>query len=187
MTLKVVLFSLFVSVRASAALFADLSGLYITDSFTTATSATNSKMYYSLDIFANLDTKKRWMAGFHVDQISFTESPTSATTYTLTSLNMGLMGLVLLNRTGSMSLSGGYNLVANGTYSVTGESGRTLTGTSIWAAYAVMPEVSENLFVGVKLLYYQVSYSKSTVTTTATDVSYSRTFIAPILGLQYRY
>lgn len=182
-----IFFAILFSNQSFASLFLEMDGLYLTDTFTTSTTASNSKTFYSFDIYANLDSKKTLLAGFHVDQLSFIESPTSTTTYTLTSQNMGLMGMWVIGKNGTYSLSGGYSLVANGSYAITGSSTATLTGTSIWSSFGVMPEVAENLYMGFKILYYSVSYSKSTVSTTASDVSYNRTFILPIFGLSWRY
>lgn len=173
--------------QSSAAIFAEIDGIYTSDTFTTATDATYKKTFYSFDLFANLTSKYTVFAGFHLDQINFSEQPTASTEYSLTSQNMGVMLMWVMDKAGTYSLSAGYNLVQKGSYTTTGASETTLDGTGYWGTFGIMPEVAENLYLGVKFLYYQASYSKKLVGTTSSDVSYSRSFISPILGLSFRY
>jgi hypothetical protein len=172
---------------AHAGLYGELNGLYNTDSFTTATTAAYSKTYYALDIHSNLENKNRFYGGFHVDQVTLTEQATAATTTTLTSLNMGPMLMWVMDHKKTFSLSAGYNVLANGTYTVTGSQSATLTGSGLWASLGVMPEISDNWFIGFRLTYYSLSYAKSTTGSAAADVSYSRTLIFPTFGLAWRY
>ncbi len=172
---------------AKAGVYAELNGFYSTDAFTTAKTANYSKTYYALDIYANLENKNQFYAGFHVDQVGATEEGAPGSTVTLTSLNMGPMAMWLMDRKKIFSLSAGYNLLANGSLSVTGSSAATLTGTSLWGSLGVMPEVAENWFVGFRLTYYSLAYSKSTVGSAASDVSYSRNLIYPTFALAWRY
>lgn len=180
------LFSLF-GINAESAVFAEANGLYLTDTFKNSSDASYSKSFYMLDVFANLENKKKWYAGLHVDQINFSENPTTSTSYTLTSTNLGIMFLYLLDKDGTFSVSAGYSLVANGTYQATGASELKLSGSNYWVTLGVMPQVAENLYMGLRWAYYVVSYNKSTVGSTATDVSYSRTLMMPLLGISWRY
>lgn len=172
---------------AQAGVYAELNGLYSTDTFTRTTSSSNSKTYYALDIHANLENKERFYAGFHVDQISLIEDDGSGSQSTLTSLNMGPMFMWVMDRKKTFSLALGYNLLANGTFTVTGSTSATLTGSGMWGSFGVMPEVAENWYLGFRLTYYSLSYTKSTVGSAASDVSYSRTLIYPTFALAWRY
>lgn len=175
------------ALSARAGVYGELNGLFSTDVFTTATAATYSKTYYALDIYANLENKNRFYAGFHVDQVAATEEGTPGSQVTLTSLNMGPMAMWVIDRRKTFSLSAGYNFLANGSLTVTGSPAATLTGTSLWTSLGVMPEVAENLFVGFRLTYYSLSYAKSTVASATADVSYTRVMMFPTFGLAWRY
>lgn len=177
-------FTLLIASRAFGGLYGELNAFFNTDSFTTTTSNSNSKMFYALDIYANLESKHYLFAGFHVDQVNFQETVSSTQT-SLTSLNMGPMFLWVMDRQKTYSLSLGYNLVAKGTYAI-GSSSEAVTGTGIFATLSAMPQLSENFYFGIKLNYYSLSYSQSTVGTTATPVSYSRSLIFPSIGLSWR-
>jgi hypothetical protein len=174
-------------VSAHAGLYGELNGFYNTDNFTTATSATYSKTYYALDIHSNLENKNRFYGGFHVDQVSFSEQSTPATTTTLTSLNMGPMLMWIMDHKKTYSLAVGYNVLAKGSYSVTGSQSAELSGSSLWGSLGIMPEIADNWFVGFRITYYNLTYTKSTTGSAATDVSYSRGLIFPTFGLAWRY
>lgn len=175
---------LLVASRAYAGLFGELNLFYNTDTFATDTTSTSSKTFYALDIYANLESKHYLFAGFHVDQVNLQESP-SGTQTSFSSQNMGPMFLWLIDKRKTYSFAAGYNLVAKGSYN-NGTQTETLAGTGIFATIAAMPEVAENFFIGIKLNYYSLSYPKSTVDTTTTDVSYSRTLIFPSISMAWR-
>lgn len=175
----------FVSTHCVAGVFAEFNGYLATDSFTTTGSATTSRSFYALDIYANLEKKNRIFAGFHVDQISFSDGD-GTTTRTLTGMNMGPMFLVAINKDQTYTLSAGYLLKATGAYN-NGATSSDLTGTGMFAVLSMMPEFAENWFGGLKLNYYSLSYTKSSVGTTAEDVSYTRTLMFPSIGLAWRY
>jgi len=184
--LLLILLSL-LSVAAHAGVYGEVNGYYSSDIFTTATTATNSKTYYSLDIHSNLENKSRFYAGFHVDQVNLIEENGAASSSTLTSLNMGPMAMWVIDHRKTFSLAAGYNLLANGTYTVTGSSAATLTGTSLWGSFGVMPEVTDNLYIGFRVTYYSLSYAKSTTGAAAADVAYTRNLIFPAFALAWRY
>lgn len=172
------------SLTAHAGLYGEFDGTYFSDSFTTSTTATNSKTYYGLNIIANLDTKERFYGGFHVSQMSF--SDTGTTTTTMSSLDMGPMLTWVLSQKNTLSLELGVNVTASGQY-VHGSTTETITGMSYYTSLGVMPEFAENWYVGFRLYYYSLTYSKSVVTTTSSDVSYSRALIFPTFSIAWRH
>lgn len=187
--MKNIVFSilLFCAQNSSAALFAELSGISLTDASSTTVESSYSKLYYSLDIYANLDTKKTLFAGFHYDQISFTDQATAASTYGLTSQDMGLMGMWIMDKAGTYSLTLGYNLIQTGSLTATGATAADLSGSAYWGSLGIMPQLGNSFYAGIKLLYYQANYNKKTVGSTFTDVSYSRTFMLPVFSMSFRY
>jgi hypothetical protein len=122
------------SFAAHAGIYGELNGFFSTDTFATATTATYSKTFYALDIHSNLETKARFYAGFHVDQFAATEEAAPGSQATLTSLNMGPMGMWIMDHKKTFSLSAGYNVIATGSYTVTGSSAATLAGSGLWSA-----------------------------------------------------
>lgn len=173
----------------SQAAFAGLHGegsfFYNSDNFTTATTSSQTKMFYGLDLYANLDSKGTYFAGFHIDQVNLQETSGSTTT-SLTSLNMGPMGTWLIDRKKQFGLSVGYNMIANGTLTTATGTSTTLTGTGLFASLSVMPEISENLYFGFKLNYYSLSYSRSIDGNSTSAISYGRSLIFPSFSLAWR-
>lgn len=169
---------------AQAGLYGSVDALYLTDSFSTASTADHSRTYYALDLIANLDNKNTYYAGFHVHQYAFSDTM-GTTKSTLSSLDMGPFLKWVIDRKHTYALSLGYNILASGSYN-NGSSTSDLTGTSILASFDITPEVSENLFIGVKFNYYAISYNKSVTTSTSSDVSYTRNVIFPSLSISWR-
>ncbi|MEZ0391854.1 MAG: hypothetical protein ACAH59_06545 [Pseudobdellovibrionaceae bacterium] len=168
-----------------AGLYGEFNGFYMTDTFVQDTTSQNSKTFYALDVYANLENKHFLFGGFHVDQVNLQEND-GTTTKTLTSLNMGPMLLWVIGKSKIFSWSVGYNLVANGTYN-DGTSEKTLTGTGVHSTISAMPEIAENFYLGLKLNYYSLNYNKSVVDNSSSDVTYSRTLIFPSFGMAWRY
>jgi hypothetical protein len=175
------------TLKSQAALFGEVSGISLTDTSVAAVDSSYTKTYYAVDIYANLETKKRWFAGFHLDQITFNELPTASSEYNLSSQNMGLMLMYLIDKNGTYSVTLGYNLIQTATYKSPGLSESDLSGSGYWATFGIMPQISPNLYAGMKILYYQANYTKKTESNVSSDVSYSRTFMLPILSLSFRY
>ncbi len=182
-----ILILIFCAQNTLAALFAELSGISLTDASTTSVDSAYTKLYYSVDIYANLDTKKTLFAGFHYDQISFTDQATASSEYSLSSQDMGLMGMWIMDKAGTYSLTLGYNLIQTGSLSMTGSTDADLSGSAYWGSLGITPQLGNSIYAGIKLLYYQANYTKKTVGSTFTDVSYSRTFMLPIFSISFRY
>lgn len=175
------------AMTAHAGMYAEVNGFFSTDTFVTGTNAAYSKTYYALDIHSNLEAKARFYAGFHVDQIATSEEFSAGSVATLTSLNMGPMAMWIMDHRKTFSVSAGYNVIANGVYTPAGGSATTLTGSGLWGTFGVTPEVAENVYVGVRLNYYSLTYIKATTGSSASDVSYSRAMIFPTFSFAWRY
>lgn len=175
---------LLVSPLAKAGLYASVDGLYLSDSFTTATSASYSRTNYGFDLMVNVDQNHYWYTGFHANQFAAQDSQSSTTTQ-LSSLDMGPFVKWVVDRRRVMVVGAGFNVISKGTYS-TGSANSELTGTSLLGSLEIAPEVSENWHIGVKFSYYSIGYTKSTSTSSASDISYSRNLIFPSLVISFR-
>ena len=176
---------MFVPRLAQAGLYGAVDGLYLSDTFTAGTSSSSSRTYFGLDIIAGIDNKSKFYAGFHVHQFGAQDTAASTTT-NLTSLDMGPFLRWVIDRKKTFAVSLGYNILAKGTYKTAGVNS-TLDGTSILASFEITPEISENLFAGVKFNYLDMSYVKSTVGSVASTVSFNRNMIFPSLTLSWRH
>lgn len=171
------------STYSFAGVWGDLTLSYIDDGFVSEETTASNKTYFGLDIMADLDNKAQFYAGFHVHQISLTE--TADETISLTSLDMGPMFMWVIDQKRNFSVTVGYNVIATGTYS-DGSDQFELQGTGFYGAIALMPEIKDRWNVGFKLLYLSESYGRSILDNEASDISYSRTLILPVIALSYR-
>lgn len=174
-----------VTIQSFARLSLMSSVFYAAESSTTATTTSAGRQYYSFDGFANFDSKGQFLGGFHVHQISMTDTATSTTTYS--SLDMGPSIMWVPDKKGNFSVYAAYNVSAKGSYQAGGATTTSeWTGTSILGSIGVQPEVGKSIRVGVLLNYYSASYSREIVSESATTVSYSRSWIFPSLVVSWR-
>ncbi len=163
----------------------DLNTFYFSDSFNNGTTNAANKMIWSAALLLDTSKSKRLYVGWNIVSASATDS--GSTTTTFSSTDMGPKILWVPSKNGNLTVEASYNLIVKGAYSSGGAATASQwSGSSIYASLGYLPEISESLYAGVKLNYYSVAYSKEIVSTTITDVSYSRRWIFPSICLQWR-
>ena len=162
-------------------MYADLSGYNDSDSFSTSSTASYSKIFYSLDVLFSLDKGTRLYGGVHGHQLSLSEKPATLTT-TLNSTDLGALLVMFLNDRKNFFISGGYNLSVSGQFT-NGVTNSDLAGTSYQAALGCILELTKDISLGLKWNYYNVNYTKSTTSGVSADVAYSRTITFPAISL----
>jgi hypothetical protein len=176
------LFCLF-SNLATAGVGYDLGGGYMSDALKRTDTATTGYQFYFFDLLVNVDSKKKYYFGLHVNQFS-TNVKGASTTEKFSTQDMGPLLLFSFAK-GQYELSLGYNISVKATYS-DGSTDYKWSGTSLFAAFSVNTEYTEGSFVGFKLAYYAASFNQEIQDTTATTVSYGRTLIMPMITFNFR-
>lgn len=177
------LFVLLTGPNAFAGLYGEVGGFFSSDTFTTSSDSTDARTYFSLDLIASLDNKQRFYAGFHVHQLSINTETEEKSEYS--TLDMGPMLMWVIDQKKNFSLTVGYNVTAQATLN-NGDATSDLTGTSLMASVGIMPEVADDLYLGVRINYYNATYSRETIDGATEDVSYSRSIIFPTFVISWR-
>lgn len=175
---------LMTSFRSWAGLYPELALFTVSDSFTASTSSTDSSQFFAFDLLAGLDNKSRFYAGFRVHQLSFS-SESSTATETFSTQDMGPFLLWAIDDKKIFSLSAGFSVIASGLYS-NGTSDSELSGSGYFASFGVMPEISDDWYLGVRLNYVASNYDREVIGSTSSAVGYSRTFLFPSINFTYR-
>lgn len=173
-----------VSLTAKAGLYAGTDFFYLSDNFDSSTDTNFNTTYFGFDLIANIDSKGFYYVGFHGHQYANTHLQ-GTTTISLTTLDMGPFIKWVIGRQKMFALSLGYNLIATGTQ-VTGTTSAQLDGTSILASFDITPPISETWYIGVRLNYYILNYTRSTIGSSVTNVSYNKNVMFPTFTIAWR-
>jgi hypothetical protein len=163
----------------------DANFFYFSDSLAESITTSSTHTYFDLSAMMNVDKRGNFQVGWSYSSFSVATTGTADTTYAATEMGPRLGWLIDKNLTWGLFVT--YNLQTAATYETT-SSNATWRGTSLKGEFGYTPAVSENLFMGAKLVYYAPSYTEQLVgTTTFSTISYSRAIIYPAFSIIYRW
>ncbi len=172
---------------ANASMSLEFTGYGNTDSFTNATTSTGSRTYFSGDFLFSVSSNAHdahLYVGLHANQLLI-DDRTATTTSQLNGTDMGAVVSWIFDLQKVYSVSAGYNFLSTATYN-TSTTASTYTGAGYHANFSYAPEIGKDWHLGFRLQYHAAQYTRSTTSTTAADVSYSRTFVFPSVFLAWR-
>lgn len=156
----------------------ELNLFYDSDSLSTGTAATSTKMFIDGTVGFEIDRKGMYLVGWNYSLYSTSE--TSATTTTYASTQMGPRFLVMLDKNKNWSVGLSYNLVTTATYSDGSGTSEKWKGTGIKADLGYTFALSDSIRFGLRLNYSMTSYVEKLVGDTDYSViSYSRSTMYP--------
>ena len=159
---------------------------YFSDSFKNTTTTTSSLMYYGVALLLDLDKKSAYLLGFHYG-MGTQVSNDGITTDTFKNTDMGPFMAAYLNKSRTVGLFAGYNIISKGTFSSGGGTPSEWSGTSLQAGFGCDYETWDGVWVGAKIMMYSMSYNRDvTLGATSANISYSRTWMAPMISLSLR-
>ena len=182
--IRLILIVIFLASSHAKAALLDLNLFYISDSLTTATTASYGKTFYALCAALNIDHKGSYLVGWNYATYSSSEAVGSATT-TYTSTQMGPKFLVFLNKDHNWLLGLAYNILTSANDQAGSAPAEIWRGTAYSADFGYHQMVSESLMLGLRLNYSTSSYSEKLIGTAYSTISYSRTFIYPSMAISF--
>lgn len=156
----------------------ELSGVYLTDTTVSSTTAKSSKYFYQAGIL--FDIKKKFWGGWNYSGISHRDSGDEEIAFV--SADTGPYIKWQFGRGQLYSLSAAYNILSKADYK-SGTDTERWEGTSYWIQFGVMPELATGFHLGASLNYFSANYTKKIVSGTETADSNSKTWIFPMLSL----
>lgn len=179
----IIVIAIFLSSQASvAAYLTEFNLFYFDDALTAATESKDNRMLWAASLGINVTKNKSVYVGWNINSVSATNETTVTAKYATT--DMGPKVTWFFTKNHHYSVSAAYNIQAKGTYDDGTGNEQKWTGTSILADFAFTPEISEGIYIGIKLNYYKSSYTQSVDSSDAyTEVSYGRGVIYPTVSI----
>ncbi len=170
--------------RAEAWMF-DFNLFYFSKTLTIDSAETGSQMFGDLAFSLELSKKNAvylgWSYGFR------STSDASTTTTTISASEMGPKFGMFFDKDMTWGAFVTYNLVATSTYAPGGGTEQTWRGSTIKAEIGWAPQVTDNMFIGVRLNYYTATFTERIQNVTDyAQVSIPRTLMYPAFFFAYR-
>ncbi len=171
---------------AKAELGAIINTAISTDNFKEASTTSTGLNYTGFVLMMSLDKKKYYYLGYHYGSISQTATA-GGTTGTFASTDLGPFLVAYFNRSRTISGSIGYNLQSTAKYNDGVNTPVEWSGTSMHIGLGLEQEISDGIWLGMKITSYSMSYSRDvTLGATATSISYTRQWLTPLISLSFR-
>lgn len=171
---------LLISLRAQAGLMLDVQGTYLMNDWSATDAASSTRYYFSGAVL--FDFSKEIWGGWSVASLSTSET-IDAEEISFSAMDMGPSFKWQFCKRRVCSLSFTYNIQSKATHQSAGGVSEELDGTSYLVSLGVTPEIKENFWVGVNVNYYSATYTKKTVTSTTTDINYTKTWLFPTFSI----
>lgn len=172
------------SVTQAADFFFETNGFYISDGSKFSSTATETKMLLDFALGFGIDKRSQWQVGWNYSMHSTSTSGDDTVSYSST--EMGPKINYYLDRNRSWGISFAYNLIVNGSYEASGTT-HEWRGTSMRADFGYGGQISEQLRLGLRLVYNIASFNEEVDDTTLTNISYTRTLMYPAIHLSYLF
>lgn len=170
----------------ASALGVDMDFLYLSDALTGSNQASNSRMIWDMAATLNLNKKGTMVLGWNYGSFSATDK-VGSTTNTLTISEMGPVFGYYIDKNFIYSVYLTYNMISTGKFN-NGSSQAEWRGATLKAEFGFNPPISETVTLGLKLVYYQASFSEQIVGSTAlSKTANGRTMIYPTVGIGIRF
>jgi hypothetical protein len=170
---------------AEATVSLDGNAFYFTDTYSTSSSSTYSRLFWDAALSINLTKKGGTMIGWAYASSTFTDNA-NGQSQTVVASGMGPKLTFYLDKENLWSFSFTYLLLLTGTDS--SQSGVSYEGTGMKAEFGYVTPISDTIFLGAKINYFSASFSKQiTNQTSLSQVSYGRTAIYPSVAFMLRF
>lgn len=175
--LQALFLSLLIPFSAKAEWGFEVQGVYLSTSQEASLDTEGTSLLWQTAF--SVDVTKQLFMGWSYGALSVTEKVDS-TENQLEIQDMGLFVRYYLTRSKDFSVYFVYNILSTAQQSDGSEEGE-LTGTSYLAGLSILPEVRENLRLGLQINYYNADFTSKTVDSTKEDVSYNKNLIIPAI------
>lgn len=174
------------STQVNATIVLDLNGLYYSDSMSASATSSSGRTFYQLFAGFSLDRKDQFQLGWSYSVQTTTDSFASVeTTYSSNQMGPGLLWRIDKDRKWRLGIY--YHLITTGTYKSGTATEEEWRGWAYSVDIGYQIPITPTFQLAARLNYSSAAYSESFETTSKEDVSYSRSFIYPSVGLTFEF
>ncbi len=187
MVCKGLVFILFFVIQVFAETQLGVGASLVQDQDTLSSQNISHSYFYDASVFLTLGGSKRLYLGISYVNVS-TYLPNATTLSTNQIASSVFVGLRYTFPTSElMAISIMTSPMAQTNY-VSGDGTSTLwSGTAILVKAGIYPPISATISIAVEGNYYSATYNTKSSGSASTAAGFSRTLIAPTIGIQYRY
>ena len=184
---KSIILFLLLSSFAKAEALIGLDYILFTDKNTVEsnTSASSSKSMYLFNVQFAINSKKSLRIGWALYSVTTVDEVNNQKS-NYTTQDMGPSIRYEFGHAGLYYVNFVYGIQVKTTYD-SGSTSQTWLGTNYLTQFGVSPEISDSFSVNFAFNYFSGAATTKVVTTTQTDVSYSKAFMTPTVGLTYKW
>lgn len=185
--LNFILFIVILTSKAFSAALVDFNYVISTDKNTieATTSTSMSKSLYNFCLAFTVDSKKSFYFGWGLYNVN-TKDEVNQQQSNYTTQDMGPYFRYEFGRSKLYYLGLVYGIQTKTAYDSGGTSEEWL-GTNYLIQFGANPEVTESLSVNFGFNYFSGSSNKKVVSSVQSEVSYSKAFMSPSIGLSYKW
>lgn len=180
-------FSLLVSIAARSAAIIQLDYILFTDKTTvdTSISGDSKKSLYNINILFSTNSKKTIYFGWGLYNV-LTKDIVNNQEANYSTQDMGPSFRYEFSKNGLFYFGAIYGIRASTKFD-TGGTAEEWLGTNYLLQLGVNPELNENFYVDFAFNYFSGSVNKKVVSSVQTEVTYTKAFMAPSIGLTYKW
>jgi hypothetical protein len=149
------------------------------------TSSTSSKTMYAFNVQFSINQKKNFYLGWALYNVT-TKDDVNQQKSNYATADMGPSFRYEFGRSGLYFVNFIYGIRTQTTFDTGGISEQWL-GTNYLMQFGVSPEISDNFLVSFAFNYFSGGSSKKVVSDVQTSVSYSKAFMTPTVGINYKW
>lgn len=183
----IVLFASLAGLSAVSAALVDFNYAMTTDKNTidSTNSTSISKSLYNFCLAFSVDSKKSFYFGWGLYNVT-TKDEVNQQKSNYTTQDMGPYLRYEFGKSKMYYLGLVYGIQAKTSYDSGGTAEEWL-GTNYLLQFGVDPEISESMTANFSFNYFTGSTSKKVVSSVQSEVSYSKAFLSPSIGLTYKW
>ncbi|MEK6773018.1 MAG: hypothetical protein AABY64_03680 [Bdellovibrionota bacterium] len=180
-----ILLSVSLNCRADFLFSADATS--VQGSLTSTTTSTQTQTYLDIGLMLGLSSKSQIYFGTIYLNSEINERNLSGVT-TIMSIQDLLIGTkYFFGKDRAFNMTAAYGVLSSAHYKNGSSATETWTGSSTLFKIAYTPMITQRASIGVAISYYQASYIKKEVSSVATSYSGSKSFLIPMLSLNFYF
>lgn len=163
---------------------ANINAFYLTDNFVQSSTSSQSKSYYSAELFHSFEKLKSVYFGFDVVGLAQNDVA-GATTTNFSASDYGLIAQAEIGGGHNWTVALAYHPSSSATYDSTGSTQKLWKGSSYLGRIGYQVGLKSGFAIGASLIYYNADYTTEESAGATQSISRSRNWVLPVLSVSF--